>query len=77
MTSPATKILLALLTVATMSGAASAQSRVYFGRSSTDSSGATTNYDSRGEVITRESTTGNTTTVYDAGGRNVGRVTNR
>ena len=27
------------------------------------------NYDSRGKVISRETTTGNTTTVYDAGSR--------
>ena len=33
---------------------------------------------SRGNVIGRESTTGNTTTIYDASGRNVGRFsTNR
>ena len=36
------------------------------------------NYDARGKVITHESTSGNTTTIYDASGRNVGRVmTNR
>ena len=29
-------------------------------------------YDSRGNVISRETTTGNTTTVYDPAGRNVG-----
>ncbi len=33
------------------------------------------NTDSRGKVISREFTTGNTTTIYDASGRNVGRVT--
>ena len=33
-----------------------------------------TNYDARGKVISRESTSGNTTTIYDASGRNVGRV---
>ena len=82
MTQPAIKILLALLTLAVMTGAASAQQRTIYdaggnvvGRSSTDSSGTTTNYDSRGKVITHETTTGNATTVYDAGGRNVGRVT--
>ena len=32
------------------------------------------NYNSRGRVITRETTSGNTT-IYDSGGRNVGRVT--
>ena len=42
-------------------------------RSSTDSQGTVTNYDSRGRVISRATTTGNTTTIYDAGGRNIGR----
>jgi YD repeat-containing protein len=83
MTNPIS-ILLALLTLAVMTGAASAQQRALYdaggkvvGRSATDSSGTVTSYDSRGRVITRESTSGNTTTIYDAGGRNVGRVTNR
>ena len=74
-------ILLALLALA-LAGEASAQSRTFYdsagrvvGRSSTDSSGTVTNYDARGKVISRESTTGNTTTIYDAGGRNVGRFT--
>jgi YD repeat-containing protein len=41
-----------------------------------NSSGTVTNYDSRGRVISRESTSGSgTTTVYDARGRNVGRFT--
>jgi YD repeat-containing protein len=73
------EILLALLTLALMTGAASAQQRTLYdasggtaGRSATDSSGTTTNYDARGKLISRETTTGNTTTVYDAGGRNVG-----
>jgi YD repeat-containing protein len=78
-----TKSLLALLTLALMTGAASAQQQRTFydsrgnvvGRSSTNGSGTVTNYDSRGRVISRESTSGNTTTIYDAGGRNVGRVT--
>ena len=76
------KILLSLLTLAMLTGAASAQSRTYYdasgkvvGRSATDSSGSTTVYDRSGRVITRKSTTGNTTTVYDAAGRNVGRFT--
>jgi len=68
-----------------MTGAASAQRRTFYnvsgkvvGRSSTDSAGTVTNYDSRGKVISRESTTGNQTTIYDAGGRNAGRFsTNR
>ena len=65
-----------------MTGAASAQQRTYYdargnvlGRSATDSQGTITNYDSRGKVISREFTSGNTTTIYDAGGRNVGRFT--
>jgi YD repeat-containing protein len=62
--------------------AASAQQRTFygaggkvFGRSTTDSSGAVTNYDSRGRVISRETTSGNQTTIYDTRGRNVGRFT--
>jgi YD repeat-containing protein len=77
---PTTKILLALLTLAMMTGAASAQSRTLYdaggkvvGRSATDSSGTVTNYDSRGRVITRETTSGNTTTIYDANGRLIGQ----
>jgi len=85
MTNLMTKILLALLTLAMMTGAASAQQRTFYdasgkriGSASTDSQGTTTNYDSRGKVISRESTTGNQTTIYDAGGRNAGRFsTNR
>jgi YD repeat-containing protein len=75
-------ILLALLALALLTGAASAQQRTYYnaggnvvGRSSTDSQGTVTNYDARGKVISRETTSGNQTTIYDAGGRNVGRVT--
>ena len=74
-------ILLALLALATATEV-SAQSRTFYdsagrviGKSSTDSSGTVTNYDSRGRVISRETTTGNTTTIYDASGRNVGRFT--
>jgi YD repeat-containing protein len=74
-----TKILLTVL-LAMMTGAASAQQRTFHdsrgnvvGRSSTDSQGTVTNYDSRGRVITRETTSGNQTTIYDAAGRNVGR----
>jgi YD repeat-containing protein len=76
------KILLALLALAALTGAALAQQRTFYdssgkvvGRSSTNSSGTVTNYDSRGRVISRESTSGNTTTIYDARGRNVGRAT--
>jgi YD repeat-containing protein len=76
------KILLALLTLAMMTGAASAQQRTFYdasgkriGSATTDSSGTVTNYDSRGRVIIRETKTGNTKTVYDASGRNVGRFT--
>jgi YD repeat-containing protein len=67
---------------ARLTGAASAQQRTFYdaggkvvGRSSTDSSGTTTNYDARGKVISRETTAGNTTTIYDAGGRNISRFT--
>ena len=74
--------LLALLTLTLTTGAASAEQRTFYdargnviGRTSTDSGGATTLHDGRGKVISRESTSGNTTTIYDAGGRNVGRVT--
>ena len=78
MKNPATKILLALLTVTMTTGAASAfydSAGRRIGSASTDSSGAGTNYDSRGRVISRESTSGNATTVYDARGRDVGRFT--
>jgi len=77
-----TKISLALLTFATIAGAASAQQRTFYdprgnvvGRSSINSSGTVTTYDARGNVIDRESTSGNTTTIYDARGRNIGRFT--
>ena len=80
MRNPATRILLTLLALAMLTGTASAQQRTLHhargnvvGRSATDSSGAVTNYDSRGRVISRESTSGNTTTVYDGGGRLLGR----
>ena len=71
-----------MLALAIMTGAASAQQRTFYdargnvvGRSATDSSGAVMNYDARGKVITRESTSGNQTTIYDSSGRNVGRYT--
>ena len=74
--------LLALLTLAMLTEAASAQQRTFYdasgkvaGRSATDSQGTVTNYASRGRVISRETTTGNQTTIYDARGRNVGRFT--
>ena len=60
-----TKILPALLALALMTGAASAQQRTYYdaggrvvGRAATDSQGTTTNYDARGKVISRETMTG-------------------
>ena len=78
---PTTTIIIAALALA-LASEASAQQRTFYdssgrvtGKSSTDSSGTVTNYDARGKVISRESTTGNTTTVYDPGGRNVGRFT--
>jgi YD repeat-containing protein len=80
MMNPMTQILLALLMFAMMTGAASAQQRTFYessgtvvGRSSTDSQGTVTSYDSRGKIISRETTTGGTTTVYDASGRVLGR----
>ncbi|WP_441260701.1 hypothetical protein AB7008_41555 [Bradyrhizobium sp. 521_C7_N1_3] len=70
-----------LLTLA-MIGTAQAQQRTIYDasgrvavRSAIDSHGTVINYDRSGRVISRETTTGNTTTIYDAGGRNVGRVT--
>ncbi len=64
----------------TMATEASAHSRQFYdgagkriGSATTDSSGTVTNYDARGKVISREMTTGNQTTIYDASGRNVGR----
>jgi hypothetical protein len=69
MTNPLTQILLALLTLAMMTGAASAQSRTFYdssgtvvGQSATESSGTTTNYDARGQ--------GHQPRIYDAVGRN-------
>ena len=76
------KIILLALVLAALTSQASAQQRTFYdsrgnvvGRSATDSSGTVTTYDSRGKVISRESTSGNTTTIYDAGGRNFGRLT--
>ena len=75
-----TKILLAVLTLAMMTGAASAQQWKFYDasgkvvvRSSTDSQGTTTNYDARGKVISRESTSGSQPTIYDASGRVLSR----
>jgi YD repeat-containing protein len=77
-----TTIIAALALAAALTGAASAQQRTFYdssgnvtGRSATDSSGAVTNYDARGRVISRESTSGNQTTIRDDRGRNVGRYT--
>jgi YD repeat-containing protein len=76
------KILLALVLVSFASAASAQQQTIYdssgkvVGRSSTDSQGSTTIYDAAGRVTNRLSTSGNTTNVYDSGGRNVGRVTN-
>jgi YD repeat-containing protein len=78
---PLTKILPALIALALITGAASAQQRTLYdasgnvvGRSATDSQGTVTNYDSRGRVVSRESTSGGTTTIYDDRGRNVARI---
>jgi YD repeat-containing protein len=82
MTNPAPKIMLVLLTLALMTGAAPAQQRTFYdaggnvaGRSATDSQGSTTVYDAGGRVTGRASTSGNQTTIYDERGRNVGRFT--
>ena len=73
--------LVAALTLAVLASEASAQSRTFYygagrvvGKSTIDSNGTVTNSDSRGRVISRE-TTGNTTMIYDAHRRNVGRLT--
>ncbi|KRR23185.1 hypothetical protein CQ14_33575 [Bradyrhizobium lablabi] len=78
-----TKILFAL-TPAALATKVSAQQRTFYdatgkivGRSSTDSQGTVTNYDSRGRAISRETTSSGTTTVYNASGRNVGRFTTK
>jgi YD repeat-containing protein len=75
-----TKTILAALALAALASAAQAQQRSYYdargnriGSATTDSQGTVTNTDARGRVISRETTTGNQTTIYDAGGRNVGR----
>ncbi|MCK1453398.1 hypothetical protein IVB36_21580 [Bradyrhizobium sp. 35] len=59
-----TNTVIALLAFALLTGAASAQQRALYnargnvvGRSSTDSQGMTTAYDTRGKMISRESTT--------------------
>ena len=56
-----TMLLLALLVLAMMTSAVSAQQRTYYdasgkvvGRSAPDSGGTVTNYDARGNVISRE-----------------------
>jgi YD repeat-containing protein len=79
-----TKILPALLALAMMTGAASAQQRTFYdaggkvvGRSATDSRGTTTIYDARSKLTERASMTGSTTTIYDAAGRSVGRFSDR
>ena len=75
MTDPTTKI---LLTFAMLTGAVSAQSRTFYDASgnvvgsAADSSSTVTN-DARGKVITRETTSGNTATIYDARGRLIGQ----
>jgi hypothetical protein len=59
-----TKTMVAALTLALLATAASAQQHTFY-----DSAGKVVGQDSRGRVISRETTNGNTTTVYDAGGR--------
>ena len=78
-----TKATLIAALLAVLATDVSAQSRVFYdvagrniGSATTDSRGTVTNYDSRrGRVISREITTGNTTTIYDARGRTIGRFT--
>jgi YD repeat-containing protein len=86
MTNPTTKLILALLTLALLTGEASAQQQRTIrdargnvvARASTDSQGTTTIYDATGRVITRESTDSQGTTVIrDAAGKVVGTVTTR
>ena len=74
--------LFALAVLVAMTGAALPQSRTFYdsttgritGRSTTDSGGATTYYGADGRVTGRSATTGTTTTIYNAGGHNVGSI---
>ena len=76
-------IIIALVALVAITGAALSQSRTFYdsagkvtGKSTTDSSGTTTFYDASGRVTGRTSTSSSgTTTIYDASGRAVGRVT--
>ena len=78
-----TRSFLALLTLAMLTGAASAQQRTLYDasgkavvRSVTGPNGAVTNYGADGRVMSRETTSSNgTTAIYDAGGHTVGRFT--
>jgi YD repeat-containing protein len=70
---------LALLTLAMLTGTASAQQRTFYdasgrvvARTSTDSSGTVTTRDSSGRVLKRESNSNGTITVYDPSGRVIG-----
>ncbi len=74
MTNALTKITLALIALALVqparprrySARSTTRAAMSLSRSSTDSQGSTTTYDdSRGRVISRRSTSGNTTTIYD------------
>lgn len=72
--SPRSKLLFALLTLALLTGAAPTQSKRFhdsfgksIGSSSTDTQGTTTALP-RGNVVARESRSGNITSVYDAAG---------
>jgi YD repeat-containing protein len=71
---------LAALVAVLASGASAQSSRAFYdasgrriGSATTDSQGTTTLRDERGRVISRETATGNVTTIYDARSRNVGR----
>jgi YD repeat-containing protein len=77
-------IMLTVLAFAMLTSHASAQQQRYFdssgrslGTASTESQGTTTFRDADGHVTGRESRSGNTTTIYDDRGRNVGRATSR
>jgi YD repeat-containing protein len=77
-----TRLLLALVALSALTGAAAAQSKRYYdpsgkslGTSSTDSQGTTTFYDAAGKVTGRATKSGDTTTIYDPAGRNVGKST--
>lgn len=79
-----TKTLALALTLATLTGSASAQQRTFYsdtgsvvGKSFTYSNGYTKTYDNRGNVVSRQVTSGNQTKVYDASGNKIGTIRTR